>query len=191
MCVSSSNFVNLDWLVNHCKVKLHYMTGFTGLPYIQHKETLTNLPITASITESGLWNFFRYIQQHHKSFIYNWIKCFIGFGWVNYWQMNFNLPNSPKARILCCTVCSGPVIDECTIRMFLWQLILISDITFWLFVNVVKCLKCWNTSDTYDPLLDISVETKNCPTLGKALKKITKPDMLDGDNKYSCPKWVL
>ena len=68
------------------------------------------------------------------------------------------------------------------------ELILISDITFWLFVNVEKCLKCWNTSDTYDPLLDISVETKNCPTLGKALKKITKPDMLDGDNKYSCPK---
>lgn len=56
------------------------------------------------------------------------------------------------------------------------------------FINAVKCLKCWNTSDTYDPLLDISVETKNCPTLGKALKKITKPDMLDGDNKYSCPK---
>ena len=55
-------------------------------------------------------------------------------------------------------------------------------------INVVKCLKCWNTSDTYDPLLDISVETKNCPTLSKALKKITKPDMLDGDNKYSCPK---
>lgn len=56
------------------------------------------------------------------------------------------------------------------------------------FRSQVKCLKCWNTSDTYDPLLDISVETKNCPTLSKALKKITKPDMLDGDNKYSCPK---
>ena len=68
------------------------------------------------------------------------------------------------------------------------ELILISDITIWLCVNVVKCLHCWNTSNTYDPFLDISVQIKDCSTLGMALKKITEPDSLDGENKYYCLK---
>jgi len=43
------------------------------------------------------------------------------------------------------------------------------------------------TSDTFDPLLDISLDIKNCQSLSKALQKSTKPDLLDEENKYACP----
>lgn len=51
----------------------------------------------------------------------------------------------------------------------------------------VKCLKCKRTSNTYDPLLDISLDIKGFPTLQKALSSSIKPDLLDEENKYACP----
>lgn len=51
----------------------------------------------------------------------------------------------------------------------------------------VKCMSCHKTSDTFDPLLDISLDIKNCPTLIKALQRSIKADLLDGENKYACP----
>ena len=42
-------------------------------------------------------------------------------------------------------------------------------------------------SDTFDPLLDISVDIKSSPTLQKALHHYIKPDILEGDNSYACP----
>ena len=58
---------------------------------------------------------------------------------------------------------------------------------FLLFPFAVKCLHCMKTSNTYDPLLDISLDIKGCTSLTKALQKSIKADMLDGDNKYACP----
>ncbi|XP_019853089.1 PREDICTED: ubiquitin carboxyl-terminal hydrolase 36-like [Amphimedon queenslandica] len=51
----------------------------------------------------------------------------------------------------------------------------------------VKCLKCKRFSNTYDPLLDISLDIKGCPSLQKALFSSIKPDLLDEENKYACP----
>ena len=51
----------------------------------------------------------------------------------------------------------------------------------------VKCLRCMQTSDTFDPLLDVSLDIKNCSQLTRALEKSTKPDKLDGENRYACP----
>ena len=55
------------------------------------------------------------------------------------------------------------------------------------FSFLVKCLACSKMSDTFDPLLDISVDIKNSPTLHKALQHYIKPDLLEGDNSYACP----
>ena len=53
--------------------------------------------------------------------------------------------------------------------------------------HTVKCLDCTKMSDTFDPLLDISVDIKTSQTLLKALHHYIKPDLLDGDNSYACP----
>ena len=54
-------------------------------------------------------------------------------------------------------------------------------------IPVVKCLECKKTSNTFDPLLDISLDIKNCSSLGKALQKSIQSDTLEGDNSYACP----
>eukprot|EP00118_Oscarella_pearsei_P005229 m.23746 g.23746 ORF g.23746 m.23746 type:complete len:914 (+) comp28525_c0_seq1:105-2846(+) len=52
----------------------------------------------------------------------------------------------------------------------------------------VICFKCRNKSDTYEPLLDLSLNIKDCITLRKALEKYIQPEILDGCNKYFCSK---
>ena len=52
----------------------------------------------------------------------------------------------------------------------------------------VKCLECMNDSDTYDQLLDLSLDVKNSQSIEKALYKAVQPDVLDGANKYACPR---
>ncbi|CAC5406039.1 USP36_42 [Mytilus coruscus] len=52
----------------------------------------------------------------------------------------------------------------------------------------VQCLKCKERSNTYDPLLDISLDIKNVPTLEKAFEKYVLPEMLDNENAYMCTK---
>ena len=51
----------------------------------------------------------------------------------------------------------------------------------------VKCLECHRTSNTYDPLLDVSLDIKGCSSLIQALQRSIKPDLLDKENKYACP----
>ena len=55
----------------------------------------------------------------------------------------------------------------------------------------VKCLECLKTSDTFDPLLDVSLDIKNCNSLTRALQKSTQVDTLENDNSYACPRSVF
>ncbi|KAJ3093178.1 Ubiquitin carboxyl-terminal hydrolase 36 [Quaeritorhiza haematococci] len=52
----------------------------------------------------------------------------------------------------------------------------------------VHCLACGNKSNTFDPLLDISLELRNCDSIEKCLQQFTKPETLTKDNRYKCTK---
>eukprot|EP01083_Nonionella_stella_P098959 278348_1 len=49
----------------------------------------------------------------------------------------------------------------------------------------IKCCKCGYESNTYDSILDISLEIKG-PSVRSAFKHFTDPEILDDDNKYQC-----
>eukprot|EP00484_Ammonia_sp_Unknown_P020975 CAMPEP_0197031480 /NCGR_PEP_ID=MMETSP1384-20130603/10476_1 /TAXON_ID=29189 /ORGANISM="Ammonia sp." /LENGTH=986 /DNA_ID=CAMNT_0042461013 /DNA_START=30 /DNA_END=2990 /DNA_ORIENTATION=+ len=49
----------------------------------------------------------------------------------------------------------------------------------------IKCCKCGYESNTYDSILDISLEIKG-PSVRTAFKHFTDPEILDDDNKYRC-----
>lgn len=50
----------------------------------------------------------------------------------------------------------------------------------------VKCTVCSTCSNTYDPLLDLSLEIVRADSLTKALNRFTAVEALEGDNKYHC-----
>lgn len=50
----------------------------------------------------------------------------------------------------------------------------------------VKCTLCSTCSNTYDPLLDLSLEIVRADSLTKALNRFTAVEALEGDNKYHC-----
>lgn len=50
----------------------------------------------------------------------------------------------------------------------------------------VKCTVCLTCSNTYDPLLDLSLEIVRADSLTKALNRFTAVEALEGDNKYHC-----
>lgn len=52
----------------------------------------------------------------------------------------------------------------------------------------VKCTACSHCSNTYDPFLDLSLEIVRADSVTKALARFTAVDVLDGDNKYKCPR---
>ncbi|XP_038064231.1 ubiquitin carboxyl-terminal hydrolase 36-like [Patiria miniata] len=52
----------------------------------------------------------------------------------------------------------------------------------------VICSVCQNKSDTFDPFLDIGLDIKQAPTVTKALERLIRPEMLDGENLYQCKK---
>lgn len=52
----------------------------------------------------------------------------------------------------------------------------------------VKCLVCNTESNTYDAMLDISLDINKVNSLDKALELFTKPDYLRDDNMYRCSK---
>lgn len=54
----------------------------------------------------------------------------------------------------------------------------------------VTCSQCKHNSDTYDNILDLSLEINGTRNLNEALKKFTKVDQLTGQNKYKCEKSV-
>lgn len=43
-------------------------------------------------------------------------------------------------------------------------------------------------SATFDPFLDLSLEITKAQTLTRALQHFTAEEVLDGDNRYRCPK---
>ncbi|KAM0787932.1 hypothetical protein ACM66B_006137 [Microbotryomycetes sp. NB124-2] len=53
----------------------------------------------------------------------------------------------------------------------------------------VMCQNCRHPSDTFDSILDLSLDLgRNTTTLKEALALYTKPDQLKGSNKYKCEK---
>ncbi|VDB97050.1 unnamed protein product [Peniophora sp. CBMAI 1063] len=52
----------------------------------------------------------------------------------------------------------------------------------------VTCSQCKHNSDTFDNILDLSLEITGTRNLNEALKKFTKVDHLTGQNKYKCEK---
>ena len=54
----------------------------------------------------------------------------------------------------------------------------------------VTCSKCGHNRDTFDSILDLSIDIHNVNTLKAALKKFTTVDLLKGADKYKCEKYV-
>lgn len=52
----------------------------------------------------------------------------------------------------------------------------------------VKCSQCGYESNTYDPFLDLSLEINHAHSVERALQRFTAGEVLDGPNKYKCPK---
>ena len=55
----------------------------------------------------------------------------------------------------------------------------------------VTCSSCHHNSDTFEKMLDLSVEIINIPTVRDALRKFVAVDYLKGANKYKCEKCVM
>lgn len=54
----------------------------------------------------------------------------------------------------------------------------------------VKCCKCGYESNTYETILDLSLEIKGT-SVHSALKNFTDPEILDGENKYKCTQFCI
>ena len=52
----------------------------------------------------------------------------------------------------------------------------------------VSCQQCGHNSDTFDSVLDLSIDIYNMPGLKDALRKYTAIDHLRGADKYKCEK---
>lgn len=52
----------------------------------------------------------------------------------------------------------------------------------------VRCLSCGYKSNTYDPIMDLSLDIEGANNLFGALKSFTKAEYLRGNNKYKCPR---
>jgi ubiquitin carboxyl-terminal hydrolase 36/42 len=55
----------------------------------------------------------------------------------------------------------------------------------------VTCNECHHNSDTFDSILDLSVDIHGVETLRDALRKFTAIDYLKGADKYKCEKYVI
>ena len=54
----------------------------------------------------------------------------------------------------------------------------------------VTCSECHHNSDTFDSILDLSVDIHGVDTLRDALRKFTAVDYLKGSDKYKCEKYA-
>lgn len=54
----------------------------------------------------------------------------------------------------------------------------------------VSCQSCGHNSDTFDRILDLSLDIIKADSLKEALKSFISPDYLKGADKYKCEKWV-
>lgn len=55
----------------------------------------------------------------------------------------------------------------------------------------VSCLSCGHNSDTFDRMLDLSVDIAGVASLRDALRKFVTVDHLRGADKYKCEKYVM
>ncbi len=55
----------------------------------------------------------------------------------------------------------------------------------------VHCLSCGHNSDTFDSILDLSVDILGVSSLNDALRKFVAVDHLKGADKYKCDKFVV
>ncbi|CAO1616874.1 unnamed protein product [Parajaminaea phylloscopi] len=52
----------------------------------------------------------------------------------------------------------------------------------------VTCLRCKHNSDTFDPILDFSLDIRRCDSLRDAMDTFTEAEELRGSEKYRCEK---
>ncbi|KAK5672670.1 hypothetical protein BDV3_004568 [Batrachochytrium dendrobatidis] len=52
----------------------------------------------------------------------------------------------------------------------------------------ITCLKCKSTSNTLDPLMDISLDIQKCASVEDALARFTTSELLHKQNQYRCSK---
>lgn len=53
-------------------------------------------------------------------------------------------------------------------------------------------MKCHSRSERYERLMDLTVEIEgHVGTLEEALRRFTTTEILDGENKYHCLRWVF
>ncbi|RKP08201.1 hypothetical protein THASP1DRAFT_6310, partial [Thamnocephalis sphaerospora] len=50
----------------------------------------------------------------------------------------------------------------------------------------VHCTSCNHRSNTYDPLLDLSVDLAGVDSVEKAVRRFTRPELLTRENRYRC-----
>jgi len=55
----------------------------------------------------------------------------------------------------------------------------------------VTCRDCGYNSDTFDRILDLSLDIFKCDSLRDALRKFIAIDYLKGADKYKCEKYVF
>lgn len=57
----------------------------------------------------------------------------------------------------------------------------------------VHCLACGHNSDTFDSILDVSLDLASgrASSLKDALENLVRKDKLSGQNKYKCEKCVM
>lgn len=54
----------------------------------------------------------------------------------------------------------------------------------------VKCLSCGTESNKVDEIMDISLDVLHSNSLKDALQRFFQPEVLDGNNKYKCERYV-
>lgn len=53
-------------------------------------------------------------------------------------------------------------------------------------------MQCRHESNMYEIMMDLAVEIQgNVGSLEDALRQFTTPEILDGENKYKCDRFVL
>lgn len=53
-------------------------------------------------------------------------------------------------------------------------------------VSQVRCCKCGHNSNTYEPLIDLSLEIENADSIESALKSFTKVESIEDTEKFIC-----